>query len=252
MKARVEAGTDIAQVGAWDASRDDGAFDKLSFKRWKASLREDTEAGFIFVLNTGADGGGPIDIYINEPIPESALKDFDHLKGEFLVRVPSGKLIVGGVEDYRYSERKITGPNSIVPIPAGDYQLQCHAPKDDEDSFNGVSTAALKGTIGADDYDYWRKRNKTAAFGCLPFALFPAFAYTFNWKIALAITVATAVAWFCCQQQFLKRNTRYQSINKRVQEIYRQAEANAPPTFIFELKRLQEGSNLKGGEVDLC
>src|SRR5262245_32463007 len=135
MKARVEAGTDIAQIGAWDASRDDGAFDKSSFKRWMASLREDTEAGFIFVLNTGADGGGPIDVYIDEPIPESVLKNFDHLKGEFLVRVPSGRLIVGGVEDYRYSKRKITGPDSVVSIPAGDYQIRCYAPKVDEGSF---------------------------------------------------------------------------------------------------------------------
>jgi hypothetical protein len=45
---------------------------------------------------------------------------------------------------------------------------------------------------------------------------------------------------------------RYQEIDKRVQEIYRQAKANSPPTFIFELKRLEEGSNLEGGEVNLC
>lgn len=252
MKARVEAGTDIAQIGAWDASRDDGAFDKLSFKRWRASLREDTEAGLIFILNTGADGGGPLDVYIDELIPEGDLKIFDQLKGEFLVRVPSGKLIVGGVEDYRFSTRKITGPDSVVAIPHGDYQMQCYAPKVDEDSFDGVSNAVLKETIGADDYDYWRKRKKSAAFGCLPFALFPALVYTLNWKIALAITVATAVPWFYSRDQILKRNARYQQIDKRVQEIYRQAEANAPPTFIFELKRLEVGSNLKGGAIDLC
>jgi hypothetical protein len=201
MKARVEVGTDIAQIGAWDASRNDGAFDKISFKRWRASLREDTEAGLLFVLNTGADGGGPIDLYIDESIPESALKDNDRLKGEFLVRVPTGKLIVGGVEDYRYSKRNITGSDSVVSIPAGDYQIQCYAPKVDEGTFDGVWNAVLKETIGVDDYDYWRKREKTAALGCLPFALFPALAYALNWKIALAIAIGFTIVWFYCRQQ---------------------------------------------------
>jgi hypothetical protein len=252
MKARVEAGTDIAQIGAWDATQDDGAFDKFSFKRRTAALREDSEAGFIFVINTGADGGGPIDVYIDEPIPESALKENKLLNGEFLLRVPSGKLVVGGVEDYRYSKRKITGLESIVLVPGGDYKLQCYAPKVDEGSFEGVSNAVLKEAIGEDNYNYWRSREKTAGYGCLPLALFPALAYTINWKTALAIAAATTVLWFYCRKQILKRNTRYQNIDKRVQEIYRQAEANSPPTFIFELKRLGEGSNLKGGAIDLC
>jgi hypothetical protein len=251
MKARVDTGTEIAQMGAWDATRDDGAFDNLSFKRRTAALREDSEAGFIFYINTGADGGGPIDVYLNEPIPEKAIRENKPLKGEFLIRVPSGRLVVGGVEDYRYSTRKITGPDSVVSIPAGDYKIQCYAPKVDEGSLYGVSNEVLKESIGADDYNYWRKREKAAAYGCLPFALFPALAYTFNWKIALAITVVTAVPWFYCRDQLLKRNARYQSIDKKIQEIYRQAQANAAPTFIFELKRLEEGSKLKGGAIDL-
>src|SRR4029077_9590788 len=204
MKARVEAGTDIAQIGAWDASRDDGALDKLSFKRRTAALREDSEAGFIFVINTVPDGGGPIDVYIDEPILESALKENELLNGEFLIRIPTGRLVVGGVEDYRYSKRKITGPESVVSVPAGDYELHCYAPKVDEGSFEGVSNAVLKETIGAADYDYWRKREKAAAYGCLPFALFPALAYTFNWKVALGFSVGTAVIWFYCRQQILK------------------------------------------------
>lgn len=249
MKARVEAGTDIAQIGAWDANRDDGAFDKLSFKRRTAVLREDSEAGSIFVLNTGSDGDGPIDVYVDESIPESELRENELLKGEFLVRVPSGRLVVGGVEDYRYSKRKITGPNSVISVPVGDYKIQCYAPKVDEGSLEGVSNAALREAIGEDDYSYWRRREKSAGYGCLPFALFPALAYTFNWKVALAAAIGMTVLWFFCREQLLRRNARYQSIEKRVQEIYRQAKANSAPTFIFALTRLEDGSSLKGGEV---
>src|SRR6266481_5862703 len=215
MKARVEAGTDIAQIGAWDASRDDGAFDKLSFKRRTAVLREDSEAGFLFVLNTGSDGGGPIDVYVDEPIPESALKANELLKGEFLVCVPSGRLIVGGVEDYRYTDRKITSVESVVSVPVGDYRIRCYSPKFDEGSFDGVSNAALKERVGEKDYNYWRRRVKTAGYGFLSFALFPALAYTLNWKIALATAVGFAAIFFYCRQQILKRNPRYQQIDKR-------------------------------------
>jgi hypothetical protein len=251
MKARVEAGTDIAQIGAWDASRDDGAFDSLSFKQRTTALNEDAAQGLIFILQTGSDGGGPIDVYVDEPVPQAVAKAFELLKGEFLIRIPTGRLVVGGVEDYRYSKRKITGADSVVSVPDGDYRVQCFAPKVDEGSFHGLSNAALKETIGADDYDYWRKREKTAGYGCLPLALLPALAYTFNWKLALAAVFGLVAIWFLCRQQILKRNSRYQTIEERVQELYRQAKANCPPTFIFQLERLQDGSTLKGGQIRL-
>jgi hypothetical protein len=59
------------------------------------------------------------------------------------------------------------------------------------------------------------------------------------------------VPWFYYRKQLLKRNPRYQQIDKRVQKIYRQAKANSPPTFIFEMKRIEAASNLKGGEIHL-
>jgi hypothetical protein len=251
MKARVEAGTDIAQIGAWDVSRDDGLFDKLSFKSRNAKLREDSEAGFIFVIHTGADGGGPIDVYLDEPIPENVLPALEKQSGEFRLRVPTGQLVIGGGEDYRSLRPKITGPDSIVSLPAGDYRLACYVGKEGE--YEGVSKLTLLNALGADDYGYWRRRANTGCFGFLSLPVsFAIAAFAFNWKIAVPMSVVIVILWFHCRDWILKRNPRYQRIDSVVQELRRQAEAKAPPTFVFELKRLQDDSSLKGGEIYLC
>jgi len=251
MKARVEAGTDIAQIGAWDIRRDDGAFDNLSFKRRTAALREDSEAGFIFVIHTGADGGGPIDVYLDEPIPENVLRTLEKHSGEFRLRVPTGQLVIGGGEDYRSLKPKITGPDSIISLPAGDYRLGCYVGKEEE--YEGLSKSTLLNALGADDYGYWRRRDNTGCLGFLSLPLsFAITTYAFNWKIAIPMSVVIVILWFHCRDWILKRNARYQQIDSVVQELRRQAEAKAPPTFVFELKRLQDHSTLKGGEIYLC
>src|SRR5512133_1821196 len=84
MKARVDAGTDVAMIGAWDADR--GA---------------DAEQGHIFVLHTGADGGGPVDVYIDEPVPADVMQRLTPIGDELVLALPSGTLIVDGVEHYR-------------------------------------------------------------------------------------------------------------------------------------------------------
>lgn len=58
MKTRIEAGTDIAMIGAWDASRNDTGLAGVSGKRLMQSLEEDCATAHLFLLRTGADGGG--------------------------------------------------------------------------------------------------------------------------------------------------------------------------------------------------
>ncbi|PWU10578.1 MAG: hypothetical protein C5B50_25245 [Verrucomicrobia bacterium] len=132
MKTRIDAGTDVAMIGAWDTSRNDSPFPKTSFKKMMRALHEDAQAGHLFLIRTGADGGGPIDVYVDEPLPESALAQTRRAEGEFLIRVPTGQLVVGGAEDYRSSKPRITGENSIVLLPAGDYCLRCYIGTEEE------------------------------------------------------------------------------------------------------------------------
>jgi hypothetical protein len=104
MKARVEAGTDIARIGAWDASRNDTVVAKRWGKEWDRMLEEDAARGDLFLIDTGADGGGPIDVYCDTEVPPEARAHTRLVAGEFLVCVPTGRLMVGGLEDYRSDE----------------------------------------------------------------------------------------------------------------------------------------------------
>ena len=237
-------------IGAWDGSRNDSILEKVPFKQIMNTLHEDAQAGHLFVIHTGADGGGPIDVYVEEPVPELALKQTRRAEGEFLIRIPTGRLVVGGVEDYRAPKPRITGENSMVVLPAGDYRLRCLIGTEDEWVPETSSRAELEKVLGAEDYRYWRKLENTGRLGCLSVLLFPLLAFLIGWKLGLAVTFVVAVSWFYVRETFfLKRNARYQRIDKAVNEIRKRAQEAAPPTFVLELNRVSPGSDLKGGEI---
>src|SRR5687768_1653334 len=83
MKARVDAGSDAAMIAAWDATRNDqplGASDERA-----SVLETDAADGHVFVLHTGADGGGKIDVYVDEAIPPDVAETLRAVPGSFLV-----------------------------------------------------------------------------------------------------------------------------------------------------------------------
>src|SRR5690242_19656674 len=157
MKSRIEAGTDVAMIGAWDESRNDTVPTNIQYKQLTKILHEDSQAGHLFLIHTGADGGGPIDIHIDEAFPEVTLKQTRPADGEFLIRVPTGRLVVGGAEDYRSPKPRITDERSVVVLPAGDYRLRCRIRTEDEWVPKALSRGELEKLLGAEDYRYWRK-----------------------------------------------------------------------------------------------
>jgi len=237
-------------IGAWDGSRNEGVLSNGPLKKVMDTLHEDVQAGHLFLIHTGADGGGPVDVYVEEAIPESALKRTRRAEGEFLIRIPTGRLVVGGAEDYRAAKPRITGANSNVLLPSGNYCLRCHIGTEDE--WEPPSRAELENILGAEDYRYWRKLENTGRLGLVSVLLFPVLAFFIGWKVALAVTVIMAVGWFYVRERFfLKPNARYQGIDKAVQEIQQRAQEAAPPTFILELNKTRPDSDLKGGENKL-
>ena len=73
MKARFDAGTDVAMIGAWDLERGAQPLSTDESRRLSDTLDRDAQKGHLFVLHTGADGGGPVDVYIDEPVPDETL-----------------------------------------------------------------------------------------------------------------------------------------------------------------------------------
>jgi hypothetical protein len=134
MKKRVQAGTDIAMIGAWDASRNDSALAKAWGKKLDLVLDQDATEGRLFFIRTGADWGGPIDVYIDADVPENVQMKFKAMDREFLLSAPTGRLIIGGVEDYRSGKECDSKGSDITEISPGDYSLRCSLSKEETGS----------------------------------------------------------------------------------------------------------------------
>jgi len=252
MNKRVDAGTDVAMIGAWDAGRSDSALAKRWGKAYDQTLENDAVEGHLFLIHTGADCGGPVDVYVDAEVPAGVRAATRLVDGEFLIHVPTGRLVVGGVEDYRSAKPRITGENNIVSIPSGDYGLRCYVGEVDEESGPSLSDVEAK-AISAEDRAYYhglgRRDNWRAVFIALPILLFPALWPWLGWKIALAVMLGVLVPWSHLLDRRWKRqpvDERWKRINQALQDALL---AGQSPMFILELHRVAETTGLKGGAV---
>jgi hypothetical protein len=236
MKARVDAGTDVAMIGAWDASRNASPFTAAERTDHLKTLERDASEGLLFLIHTGGDGGGPMDVYIDETAPPAVRARIKLIAENARLSVPTGTLIVGGVEDYRSDESRLTGPGSVIQLPAGDYALRCFVPKDPEQEPSAEQR--LREVVPVDDINYYDRINsRGCAAGALTLLLFPILAVAIDWRIALAITAAVFLSFFPLRERILKRNARYQRLNAI---IPRTRLEQADPTFVLELTRLTD------------
>ena len=58
----------LAMIGAWDARRAGSPLGTLPYRRMMAAMEEDARNGHLFLVLTGADGGGPVDVVVDEEI----------------------------------------------------------------------------------------------------------------------------------------------------------------------------------------
>jgi hypothetical protein len=247
MKTRVDAATDVAMIGAWDAGQHALPFTAAEFAEHLRALERDASEGRLFLIHTGADGGGPIDVYVDETAPASVHARIRPIAENVLLSVPSGALIVGGVEDYRSDEPRLTGPGSVIQIPVGDYALRCFVLKDPEQESSAEQR--LRESVATDDIKYYDRINRRGcAAGALTLLLFPVLTVVIDWRIALAITAAVFLSFFPLREWSLKRNARYQRLNAIIPRVRLEHE---DPTFVFELTRVAAVSGLKGMSVRL-
>ena len=245
MKARIDAGTDAAMIAVWDASRDERALGPDDSPG--DVLESDAAEGLVCVLRTNADGGGKIDVYVGESIEPEVAPTLREVPGRFLLSIPSGRLIVGGGEDYRSASPMQTSERSVVRVPAGDYETRWYAPTDTEREPR--SEAALRKRVGADEVDYYDRTNRIGCIGGVTMLLlFPILLFPLGAAAALAITVVAFISFFPVRQVLLKRNERYQRLDKVI-PAYRLA--NEDPYLVLTLSRVGERGSLRGGIASL-
>jgi hypothetical protein len=252
VRMRVNVATDVAMIGIWDAGRP-----SLAASLASKGLEHEAAEGRLFLIHTGGDCGGEIDVLLDEPPAHDALKNLRAVPGEFLLLAPSGRLTVGGAEDYRKEGPRTLGDDSTITVPSGDYRLCCYASKKKEEEAPGRSIREVEvQTLGPEDLIYYRRLNrsqmKASLLGYLTFLLFPALVYPFGWKIALAVTLALALPYYYLLERWAKRNiegdARWQRLNKMVGRAWQGIQS---PLFVLHLERVTDRGTLQGGSVQV-
>ena len=254
---RVDAGTDVAMIGAWDAGRGAMPFSSDQQRKYRKSLEKEATAGHIFLIHTGADGGGPVDVYVDETVPEDVRKSTRAIGGEFLVTVPSGRLVVAGAEDFRSEAIGEGDESNVVIVSAGDYAVRCRANDDPESAgeFNSIRECEEK-VLTPEEREYYHRRNYGELLLILVgwglFLLFLPMARRWGWKIALPITLVVALPYFHWLDRRARRrakaDTRWQEINRKLGAAWERDQAR---TFVLELRKLESRGGLTGGSVSV-
>lgn len=245
MQARFDAGTDVAMIGAWDADRGAQPFSAEEFERLSDTLDADAAHGHIVVLHTGADGGAPVDVYVDEPVPAEHMARLTPEGEEFVLALPSGRLIVDGAEFYRSRKRGRVGADRSVTVPPGDYRLRCYTAKDEEPAASPRSERDLSSILGPDDLRYYDRVTRGGCLaGLLLLFLFPALFPFVGWKIAFTATVVVVVGYFNLREWMLRRNTRFARLRETIAAFRLESRE---PTFVLELRRIQARDRVEGG-----
>jgi hypothetical protein len=241
MKARFDAGTDVAMIGAWDAQRGAQPVTPEEYKRLSDTLDAEADAGHIFVLHTRADGAGQVDVYVDERIPSAVMTRLMAQGGEFVLALPSGSLMVDGVEHYRARKPDAAASDRAVHVPAGDYALRCYAAQDDEEAAPRPERD-LETILGRDDLRYYDRITRGGCLtGALLLLLLPVLWPFFGPKIALVTSIVVVVAYFNVREWVLRRNARFARLRETVTALRRQRHES---TFVLELRRIRDDTSL--------
>jgi len=247
MKARFAAGTDVAMVGAWDLERGAQPFSPEESRRLSDTLDSDAEQGHLFVLHTGADGGGPVDVYVDEPVPNDVRASLTPVGDALVLAIPSGQLIVDGVEYYRSKTPDPARASRAVSVPAGDYLLHCYTPRDEEQEAAPGQTRDLEAVVGKDELRYYERVTRSGCLiGLILLLLFPVLGPLAGWRIAFGVTVVAVIGFFYIREWVLRRNARFARIRETVTAHRLGAQE---PAFVLELRRIEDRAGRTGGSV---
>jgi hypothetical protein len=248
VKVRIDAGTDIAMVGAWDAQRDDTPWSDAELRHALKLQDSDAAQGFVFIVRLGGDGGGPIDVYVDEVIPPDVGRGLRQVADARRLDLPTGTLRVSGLEEYRRPAATAKTGNADVTVPPGSYAIRCYAARDVERA--APSEAALENLVGRDDVQFYDRVNRR---GCLagPLLLllvFPALSLWIDWRIALGVAVVAAFGFYPLFQWLAMKNSRYRRLSEIV-PTHRLR--NEEPWLVLELRSTRDSMGLKVGSVSL-
>ncbi|MBI3098234.1 MAG: hypothetical protein HYY93_08345 [Planctomycetes bacterium] len=247
MRARVDAGTDVAAIGAWDMIHGSvpgpgaGGGDRSQFLEGEAS------EGRLFLIHTGADGGGPVDIRVDEAGPDPTLDGLIPIGGTHLLSIPTGGLIVDGAEYYRPTHPEpASAAGRAVQVAPGDYEVRCWWGTGEEGASG--SEKELEVLVGREEVRYFDRANH---FGCLAIMVFNStlligLALWIGWIRAMAITVACSLLSLHLLERLVNLSARYRRLDAVIPTF---RIGHQPATLVLVLRRVEDRAGLHGGTV---
>ncbi len=239
-------------LGVWDKSSDVVDFSSLSMKQIGELLTTDADVGRLFLMELGADWGGFADVYVNSEIEPDIQAQVRPVGKELLVTCSSGQLIVGGVEDYRSSEPKITSNKSVVSVDPGNYGISCHiGGEENGEVADGPDPSQLEAAMGSELYTHYRKLNKRATLGFLWLLLFIPITLWIGWITGAVTTILIVLAHFYFIERLQRHDPKYVRADAIFVAALKVHNASASPDIVLCLRGPIEDHQLAGGRIDI-
>ena len=202
-----------------------------------APLKSMAESGQLFFLHTDDPSFYRLDVYVDESPPEQLDIYFTARSGSFLLRSPTGRLVVLLPAD-RTPKQPPAVLRYCVEVPAGDYVVSV---RNRQDVDVRAHEERVKQVAGSDDHRFYTRLNLGGAVGCLAMgfggllALIPSVRRAY-WPVLLLFVVPTLA------YHLMTYTPRY----RRVKELEEQA-SRSLPTYLLVLKSVPSIEGLSGG-----
>jgi len=229
--------TDIATIGVWDPELEDQDIQAGLTGQSDVAREKACEAGQLFLLHTWGDGDHVVEVYIDEAPEPELLASYSQLAGPFLVVSPSGRLSLGGAEDFRQATKMVTRPDAEISLVPGRYALT---------PFMVVEDKFARSIVGDEDFEYYQKRRVGFPWGCLLGVLI--FLSTFvDRRITVALFAVLLLRWAYLLARRVSRmaDQRYNTIRDNIDEAT--AKLEQFPAFLLVLRSLGDQDTLSGG-----
>ncbi|NMO20079.1 hypothetical protein HPC49_03630 [Pyxidicoccus fallax] len=242
---RIDAGTDIACVGIWDAG-----LPPLRRVPDAKEVEASAVRGEALPIETSADGGYVLEILVEESFVAPAGRTYETLERDYGLNLASGTALVGGFEDFRSRRPQITSEEDLIHVEPSWYRVRVHLNRIDPEYVEALSHDAAERALSPEELARHRQLGRYGNAGCASMLLaVPLFivAGRSNGATALIALVAglvlfTAPAWL---NRLAKRRG-----DLELQQRYESTRARAtPPDVVLELWRTD--APLPGGRVSL-
>jgi len=202
-----------------------------------ASLEKIAETGQLFLMHADDASVYRLDVYVDESPPDELDIYFTATSGSYLLRAPTGRLVVQ-LPANRDNSQSLSAFKCGIEVPAGDYVVSVR----DRGEVNlSAHRARVEKTVGSGDLRFYERLNCFGAVGCLTIGLGAFLALVRSvrrdyWPLLLVFALPTLL------YHLMTRLPRYRRVNDVEEEP-----GKFLPTYLLVLKRVASAEGLSGG-----